>query len=61
MQATQHESFKRFCISIAQRLHKTDVNLRMKLLGQKGAKVRPLNDKKAIENGATFLSEGFIL
>jgi len=33
----------------------------MKLMGEKGAKVRPLNDKKAIENGANFLSETFVL
>jgi uncharacterized protein YlxW (UPF0749 family) len=30
-------------------------------MGEQGtAKVRPLNDKKAIENGATFLSETFV-
>lgn len=59
-QAIEHEFFKRACIWIAQRLHKTDVSLRMKLMGEKGAKVRPLNDKKAVENGANFLSETFI-
>ncbi|CCH42512.1 OPA3-like protein [Wickerhamomyces ciferrii] len=32
----------------------------MKLMGEKGAKVRPLNDKRAIENGANFLSETFV-
>lgn len=59
-QAKEHDTFKKACISIAQRLHRTDVNLRMKLMGEKGAKVRPLNDKKAIENGANFLSETFV-
>ncbi|KAH3687907.1 hypothetical protein WICPIJ_001124 [Wickerhamomyces pijperi] len=59
-QAIDHEVFKKVCIWIAQRLHRTDVTLRMKLMGEKGAKVRPLNDKKAVENGANFLSETFI-
>lgn len=35
--------------------------MRMRLLGEEGtAKVRPLNDKRAIETGATFLSETFV-
>ncbi|KAH3675641.1 hypothetical protein WICMUC_002558 [Wickerhamomyces mucosus] len=59
-QALEHELFKRLCIALAQRIHRTDVTLRMKLMGEKGAKVRPLNDKKAVENGANFLSETFI-
>lgn len=41
-------------------MHQFDFNLRMKLLGQSHVKARPLNDKKAIENGATFISESFI-
>lgn len=32
----------------------------MSLLGEGKVKVRPLNDAKAIDNGATFLSESFI-
>lgn len=49
------------CVSLAQRVHKTDVSLRMNLLGENGtAKVRPLNENKAIENGANFLSESFV-
>lgn len=32
----------------------------MKLLGENKIKIRPLNDKKAIESGANFLSETFI-
>lgn len=32
----------------------------MSLLGQKNTKVRPLNDRKAIEDGATFLAETFV-
>lgn len=42
-------------------MHRTDVNLRMKLLGEQASKIRPLNDARAVENGANFLSEAFIL
>ncbi|ONH67678.1 ERAD-associated E3 ubiquitin-protein ligase HRD1 [Cyberlindnera fabianii] len=60
-QAKEHEPFRRMCVSLAQRVHKTDVSLRMNLLGENGtAKVRPLNENKAIENGANFLSESFV-
>lgn len=60
-QAREYESFKRLCIGLAQRLHRADVRLRMGLMGSEHAsKVRPLNENKAIENGATFLSETFI-
>lgn len=59
-QAKNHESFKNACIRIAQTMHQTDIRLRMSLLGEKKIKIRPLNDNKAIENGANFLSEFFI-
>lgn len=59
-QAKEHEAFKRVCISIAQTVHSTDLRLRMSLLGEKKIKIRPLNDTKAIDQGATFLSELFI-
>lgn len=60
-QAKEHERFKKICVGLAQGLHKADVRLRMGLLGTEHAsKVRPLNENKAIENGATFLSESFI-
>lgn len=32
----------------------------MRVLGEAKVKIRPLNDTRAIENGATFLSESFI-
>lgn len=32
----------------------------MRVLGEASVKIRPLNDTKAIESGATFLSETFI-
>lgn len=59
-QAKQHDIFKQSCIRIAQTLHSTDLKLRMSLLGEKRIKIRPLNDNKAIENGANFISEAFI-
>lgn len=59
-QAKEHDAFKNACIRVAQTVHMTDVTLRMKLLGEKKIKVRPLNDKKAVENGANFLLEFFI-
>lgn len=59
-QAKNHEGFRRACIRIAQSVHATDVRLRMKLLGENKIKVRPLNDTKAIDSGANFLSETFI-
>lgn len=59
-QAKEHEKFRQGCIRIAQTVHHTDIRLRMSLLGEKKIKIRPLNDKKAVENGANFLSEFFI-
>lgn len=58
--AKNHEFFRNGCIRIAQTIHLTDVRLRMRLLGEQKIKVRPLNDTKAIEQGANFLSELFI-
>lgn len=59
-QAKEHELFKNACILLAQALHLWDIKMRMRLLGENKIKVRPLNDKKAIENGANFLLEFFI-
>ncbi|KAG5363795.1 OPA3-like protein [Yarrowia sp. B02] len=59
-QAKQHPRFKRICISLAQKLHQTDTNLKMRLMGKSTFKVRPLNEAKAIESGATFVAESFI-
>ncbi|KAI8984098.1 optic atrophy 3 protein-domain-containing protein [Mycotypha africana] len=36
------------------------MTLKMKFLGYKKEKIRPLNDAKAIESGANFLSEAFV-
>lgn len=59
-QAKEHEMFRRTCIRVAQTVHSTDIKLRMKLLGENKIKIRPLNDKKAIDSGANFLLELFI-
>uniref|UniRef100_A0A060T3F7 ARAD1C32912p n=1 Tax=Blastobotrys adeninivorans TaxID=409370 RepID=A0A060T3F7_BLAAD len=59
-QAKQHATFRKVCIDMAQFLHRTDMRLRMGLLGEKNLRVRPLNDAKAIDSGANFLSETFI-
>ncbi|RCH95109.1 hypothetical protein CU098_008747 [Rhizopus stolonifer] len=59
-QAKNHPRFKEFCINLAQRSHKLEMTLKMKFLGYKTEKIRPLNDARAIESGANFLSEGFV-
>ncbi|KAI9226784.1 MAG: optic atrophy 3 protein-domain-containing protein [Piptocephalis tieghemiana] len=67
----QSPVFRKACIGIAQKikprvlphfqgLHRTEINLKMMFLGYKREAVRPLNDTKAIEAGANFLSEAFI-
>ncbi|TPX41833.1 hypothetical protein SeMB42_g04721 [Synchytrium endobioticum] len=59
-QAKQHERFKEVCIGLAQWTHKVEMNLKMNFFGYKVEAVRPLNDAKAIELGANFISEGII-
>ncbi|ETS60895.1 hypothetical protein PaG_04814 [Moesziomyces aphidis] len=60
-QAAQHETFRKICISLAQRMHRTEMALRTNLLPNGvQQKVRPLNDAKAIANGANAISEGFL-
>lgn len=70
-QAAAHDSFRRVCVTIAQTMHRSEMALRYNLLprAQKGSddhergerpKVRPLNEAKAIANGANFLSEAFL-
>ncbi|KAI7877126.1 hypothetical protein K492DRAFT_209939 [Lichtheimia hyalospora FSU 10163] len=60
VQAKEHASFREFCIAVAQRSHKLEMTLKMKFLGYKKEVIRPLNDAKAVEAGANFLSESFI-
>ncbi|KAL1932960.1 hypothetical protein VTP01DRAFT_8638 [Rhizomucor pusillus] len=59
-QAKQHPTFREFCIGVAQRSHKLEMTLKMKFLGYKKEVIRPLNDARAVEAGANFLSESFV-
>ncbi|CAO3677669.1 unnamed protein product [Umbelopsis ramanniana] len=59
-QAKQHATFRDFCINVAQISHRMEMNMKMKFLGYRKEVIRPLNDTKAIEAGANFLSESFI-
>ncbi|PKI83843.1 hypothetical protein MVES1_001994 [Malassezia vespertilionis] len=71
-QATRHESFRKvrsmstghlhqFCISIAQWMHRMENRLKNNLaIGSDTIKTRPLNDAKAIANGANLMSEAFL-
>ncbi|KAI9593258.1 optic atrophy 3 protein-domain-containing protein [Syncephalis fuscata] len=55
-----HPKFKSACISMAQAMHRFELNLKMKFLGYKKETIRPLNDARAIEAGTNFLSEAFL-
>ncbi|KAJ9109225.1 hypothetical protein QFC21_000554 [Naganishia friedmannii] len=59
-QATQHETFRDICISLAQRMHRTETRMRQGLLNVPSKDIRPLNDTKAVANGANALAEGFL-
>ncbi|KAL0252317.1 hypothetical protein I308_101706 [Cryptococcus tetragattii IND107] len=59
-QATQHETFRNICIGLAQRMHRTEARMRMGLLNQEAGNIKPLNDTRAIQNGATTLAETFL-
>lgn len=64
-QAQSHQRFRGICINLAQFMHRIEMRLRSNLLagasssGEK-AKVRPLNEAKAVTNGANALAEGFL-
>lgn len=64
-QAASHQRFRSICINLAQLNHRIEMRLRSNLLagasssGEK-AKVRPLNEAKAVTNGANALAEGFL-
>ena len=71
IQAKDHEMFRNICMRFAQRMHKVDATLRDKITpakyrpldpktGKRKTIVRPLNDAKAVESGATILSEFFV-
>ncbi|CAL1703215.1 unnamed protein product [Somion occarium] len=60
VQAKEHETFRNFCVNLAQRMHRVEVNLRTNLLGEPARHVRPLSETRAIESGANALAEGFL-
>lgn len=64
-QAQSHQRFRGICISLAQFMHRIEMRLRSNLLASASAsgektKVRPLNEAKAVTNGANALAEGFL-
>ncbi|KAJ3327891.1 hypothetical protein HDU76_010936 [Blyttiomyces sp. JEL0837] len=59
-QAKNHPRFKKFCISVAQTYHTVEEQLKMRFFDYKVEKIRPLNDARAVELGASFMSEGII-
>ncbi|KAJ1974834.1 hypothetical protein H4R34_004568 [Dimargaris verticillata] len=59
-QAKDHQRFRKICIGIAQTGHRMEMNLKMRFLGYHKEHIRPLNDKKAVEAGANFLSEAIL-
>ncbi|GJE88107.1 OPA3 domain-containing protein [Phanerochaete sordida] len=59
-QVKQHETFRNICVGLAQRMHRGEIQLRMRLLGESPKHVRPLSETRAIENGANALAEGFL-
>ncbi|KAL1681077.1 OPA3-domain-containing protein, partial [Schizophyllum commune] len=60
-QVKQHPSFRRICVGLAQRMHRTEMRLRTNILGATpSVPVRPLSETRAIENGANAIAEGFL-
>ncbi|KAI3998256.1 optic atrophy 3-like protein [Schizophyllum commune Loenen D] len=60
-QVKQHPSFRRICVGLAQRMHRTEMRLRTNILGaSRDVPVRPLSETRAIENGANAIAEGFL-
>ncbi|KIM49595.1 hypothetical protein M413DRAFT_407766 [Hebeloma cylindrosporum] len=59
-QARQHERFRGLCVELAQFMYRSEIKLRMNILGEPARHVRPLSEVKAIENGANALAEGFL-
>jgi hypothetical protein len=53
-----HPKFKSFCITVANGYNRFEINLRTGFMGlQHSDHVPPLNEIRALELGATFLSE----
>ncbi|KAH8090463.1 optic atrophy 3 protein-domain-containing protein [Filobasidium floriforme] len=59
-QATQHERFRTFCINWAQRMHRMEARMRLGLYNAPLGDIKPLNETRAIQNGANNLAEVFL-
>ncbi|EJD06200.1 OPA3-domain-containing protein [Fomitiporia mediterranea MF3/22] len=59
-QAKEHETFRRWCMNLAQAKHRAEVNLRTNLLGEPAKNIRPLSEARAIDQGADAIAEGFL-
>ncbi|EIW68995.1 hypothetical protein M231_06843 [Tremella mesenterica] len=59
-QAAEHPTFRSVCIGLAQSMHRTEARMRLGLLNEEAKNIKPLNDVRAIQNGATFLAESFL-
>ncbi|EPY53910.1 optic atrophy 3 family protein [Schizosaccharomyces cryophilus OY26] len=62
-QAKEHKTFRKVCIDFAQMMHRAEFRImgaNRARSGQMNVRVRPLNDAKAVDAGANFLSETFV-
>lgn len=55
--ATESERFESFCKGLAQGYNRLDLKLKMRFLDYKSEPIKPLSEARAVELGATFLSE----
>ncbi|KAI9105913.1 optic atrophy 3 protein-domain-containing protein [Phlyctochytrium arcticum] len=55
--AKTHPRFKDFCITVAQQTHRLEQNIKQKFLGYRAEPITPLNDARAVDMGASFMSE----
>ncbi|KAJ2709672.1 hypothetical protein H4R19_004133, partial [Coemansia spiralis] len=59
-QAKSRDTFRSVCINVAQLAHRTEMTWKMRVLGYKNERIRPLNDARAVDAGADFLGEAFL-
>lgn len=63
-QAKDHPKFREACVRLAQLYHRMDVRWRRRLAARAGedisAIVRPLDEQKAVDLGASFIGEALI-
>ncbi|KAH8925744.1 optic atrophy 3-like protein [Atractiella rhizophila] len=62
-QAQEHPWFRERVLSLAQFMHRSEMRMRTGLLRdplEANVPIRPLNEAKAIQNGANFISESFL-